>query len=498
VEARARETQAFTHSLIHRVPDNMMMTEDYLGFDATGLAALVSRREVSPQELLDAAIARTEAVNPKVNAIAARHYDEARAAIRAGLPEGAFRGVPFLLKDLNALLAGTVTSNGCRFFQDNRADHDTELVSRYKRGGMVIFGKTNTPEFGLTVSTEPRLFGPTRNPWLPTHMAGGSSGGAAAAVAAGIVPAAHASDGGGSIRIPASCCGLFGLKPTRARNPHGPDRGEGWSGASTEHVVSRSVRDSAAILDLTCGPDVGAPYFATPPAVPFLAAMGASGPVLRIGMVTRTAAGEGIDPECERAVRATARLLEGLGHRVDEISLSSVEQGFGPAFRVIIAGNIRTAIELHAARTGRQPAPDDLEKVTWAMFEAGGRASAADYARAVVAIHRVGRQFAALFQVHDLVLAPTLPKPPQPLGVFSMMAEDLDAYGRDVGFFTSFTAIVNLAGNPAASLPLHWTPDGLPVGVQLIGRYGDEASVLRVSAQLEQERPWFHRRPALL
>jgi len=471
---------------------------DYDRFDAIGLAALVSRKEVSPQQLLDAAIARTEAVNPKVNAVVARHYDEARAAIRAGLPEGPFRGVPFLLKDLNALFDGTITSNGSRFFTGNRADHDTEVVARYRRSGLVIFGKTNTPEFGLTVSTEPRLFGPTRNPWKPTHMAGGSSGGAAAAVAAGIVPAAHASDGGGSIRIPASCCGLYGLKPTRARNPHGPDRGEGWSGMSTEHVVSRSVRDSAAILDLTSGPDLGAPYFATPPAVPFLAATGASGPALSVGVVTRTAAGETIDSECERAVRETAGLLEGLGHRVEEVSLSGIEPAFGPAFRVIIAANVRAAIEFHAGRTGRQPGPDELEKVTWAMFEAGARASAADYARAVIAVHRAGRQFAALFQSHDLVLAPTLPKPPQPLGVFNMMADDLDAYGREVGYFTSFTATANLAGNPAASLPLHWTPDGLPVGVQLIGRYGDEATVLRVSAQLEQERPWFQCRPPLL
>ena len=471
--------------------------KDYDRFDAIGLAALVARKEVSPQELLDAAIARTEAVDPAINAVVGRHYDEARAAVRAGLPEGPLRGVPFLLKDLHALLDGTVTTNGCRFFSGNRADHDTELVARYKRGGLVIFGKTNTPEFGLTVSTEPRLFGPTRNPWRITHMAGGSSGGAAAAVAAGILPAAHASDGGGSIRIPASCCGLFGLKPTRGRNPHGPDRGEGWSGMSTEHVVSRSVRDSAAFLDLTHGPDVGAPYFATPPDVPFLAAMQAPQSSLRVGLVTRTSAGEAIDAECERAVRDTARMLEGLGHRVEDASLASVEQGFGPAFRVIIAANVRAAIEFHAARTGRQPGPDDLEKVTWAMFEAGARASAADYARAIVAVHRTGRQLAGMFQTHDLLLAPTLPRPPQPLGVFSMMADDLDAYGRDVGSFTSFTAIANIAGTPAVSLPLHWTADGLPVGVQLLGRYGDEATLLRVSAQLEQERPWFNRRPSL-
>jgi amidase/6-aminohexanoate-cyclic-dimer hydrolase len=469
--------------------------KEYGQFDALGLAQLVARKEVSAQELLDAAIARTEAVNPKVNAVVAKHYDEARTAIGAGLPAGAFCGVPFLLKDLNALLAGTVTTNGCRFLVDNLADHDTELVARYKRGGLVIFGKTNTPEFGLTVSTEPRLFGPTRNPWSVEHMAGGSSGGAAAAVAAGIVPAAHASDGGGSIRIPASCCGLYGLKPTRARNPHGPDRGEGWAGMSTEHVVSRSVRDSAALLDLTSGPDTGAPYFAAPPQVAFLSAMRAAGPQLRVGMVTRTPAGNAIDAQCERAVRETARLLEGCGHAVEEISLAGVEAGFGAAFRVIIAGNTRMAIDLHAARIGRQPGSDELENVTRAMFEAGAKASAADYARAVVAVHRTGRQLAALFQAYDLLLTPTLPKPPQPIGVFNMMVSDLDTYAREVAHMTSFTAIVNLAGNPAASLPLHWTPEGLPVGVQLIARYGDEATLLRTSAQLEQARPWFDRRP---
>jgi Asp-tRNA(Asn)/Glu-tRNA(Gln) amidotransferase A subunit family amidase len=470
---------------------------DYDRFDAIGLAALVARKEVSPQELLDAAIRRTEAVNPHINAVVGKHYDAARAAIHAGLPQGPLHGVPFLLKDLHALLDGTVTSNGCRFFTGNLADHDTELVARYKRAGLVIFGKTNTPEFGLTISTEPRLFGSTRNPWSLAHMAGGSSGGAAAAVAAGIVPAAHASDGGGSIRIPASCCGLFGLKPTRARNPHGPDRGEGWSGMSTEHVVSRSVRDSAAILDVTQGPDLGAPYFAPPPSVPFLAALGAAGPVLRIGLVMRTPAGEAVDAQCEQAVRETASLLDGLAHRIEETELPPPSQELRAAFRLVIAGNTRAAIELHAARIGRQPGADDLEKVTWAMFEAGGRASAADYARAVVSMHRAGRQLAALFETYDLILTPTLPRPPQPIGVFHMMVDDLDAYARDVAYFTSFTAIANMAGNPAASLPLHWTDTGLPVGVQLLGRYGDEATLLRVSAQLEQARPWFNRRPTL-
>ncbi len=471
--------------------------KDYDRYDATALAKLVRERQVSAAELLDAAIARTEAVNPRINAVVARHYDEARAAVRAGLPQGPFSGVPFLLKDLNALLAGTVTSNGCRFFADNRADHDTELVARYKRGGLNIFGKTNTPEFGLTVTTEPRLHGATRNPWNLDTMAGGSSGGAAAAVAAGILPAAHASDGGGSIRIPASCCGLFGLKPTRARNPHGPDRGEGWSGMSTEHVITRSVRDSAALLDVTCGPDVGAPYFAPPPQRPFAQEVGVAPGRLRIGWVTRTAAGESIDPECEQAVGDAAKLLEGLGHLVEPTKLAAIEEGFGPAFRVIIAGNQRMVIEAYAQKIGRSPGPDELEKITRLFFESGAQSSAADYARAVVAVHRTGRQVAKLFETFDLILTPTLPKPPQRIGTFSMMTDDPDAYGREVGYFTSFTAMVNVAGNPAVTLPLHWTPAGLPVGVQLIGRYADEATLLRVSAQLEQARPWFDRRPVI-
>ena len=471
--------------------------QDYERYDAVGLAALVAKGDVSPQALLDAAITRTEQLNPRVNAVVAKHYDAARAAIRAGLPEGPMKGVPFLLKDLHAQLAGTVTSNGCRFYADNLADHDTELVARYKRGGMVIFGKTNTPEFGLTITTEPMLFGPTRNPWNLDYMAGGSSGGAAAAVAAGIVPAAHASDGGGSIRIPASCCGLVGLKPTRGRNPHGPDRGEGWGGMSTEHVVSRSVRDSAALLDLTHGPDIGAPYFAAPPERAFRDALNAERTPLRVGLVTRTPAGEAVDPECERAVREAAALLDQLGCQVEDSSLSSIEAGFGAAFRTIIAGHIRAGIEMQAAKVGRQPASGDLERITWLFFDAGAKASAADYARAVIAVHRTGRQLGRLFEHYDLLLTPTLPKPPQKLGVYSMMTEDPDAYGRDVAYFTAFTAIVNIAGNPAISLPLHWTPGGLPVGVQLIGRYGEEGTLLRVAAQLELARPWFARRPAL-
>jgi amidase/6-aminohexanoate-cyclic-dimer hydrolase len=474
-----------------------MTPTEYERHDALGLAQLVREGQVQATELLEAAISQVERMNPRVNAVVNKLFDHGRQAIAAGLPDGPLRGVPFMLKDLYALCAGTVSSNGSRFFAGNLADHDSEMVARYKRGGLVIVGRTNTPEFGLTVTTEPRLFGPTRNPWKLDSMAGGSSGGAAAAVASGMVPAAHASDGGGSIRIPASCCGVFGLKPTRGRNPQGPDRGEGWAGMSTEHVVSRSVRDSAALLDLTCGADLGAPYFAAPPARPYLSELSAPVGPLRIGLALRTPAGETVDPECERAAREAARLCESLGHRVEEVRLEGMPEEFGAAFRVIIAGNIRAAVEAHAAKLGRQPQPGDLEGVTAAMFDAGAKASAADYARAVLTIHKTGRAVARWFESADVLLSPTLTEPPRKLGVFDMNTDDFDLYGRHVARFTAFTSCFNASGNPAMSVPLHWAPDGLPIGVQFAGRYGDEATLLRLAAQLEQARPWGGRRPAL-
>jgi len=474
------------------------MFKEYDNYDAVGLAELVRRRQVSPEELLEEAIARVEQRDSALNSVVNKLYDHARAAIRAGLPNGPLHGVPFLLKDLHALCAGAVTTNGSRFFQDNRADHDSELVTRYKKAGLVIFGKTNTPEFGLTITTEPTLFGPTRNPWNAQHTAGGSSGGSAAAVAAGLVPAAHASDGGGSIRIPASCCGLFGVKPTRGRNPHGPDRGEGWAGMSTEHAITRSVRDSAVLLDSTCGPDVGAPYFAASPLQPYSSEVGATLEPLRIALATRTPAGEKIAPECEQAVMQTARLLEEMGHRIEQTDLDFVPEELGPGFRMVIAGNTRAAIDLHAAKTGNRPGPEKFEKVTWALFEAGAKASAAEYARAVLAVHRTGRMVGRFFERHDVLLAPTLPRPPEKLGVFDMNSDDIESYRRAIALFTAFTAPFNASGNPAMSVPLHWTAEGLPVGVQFVARYGDEAALFRLAAQLEQAKPWFHRRPRLM
>ncbi len=473
------------------------MFKEYDNYDALGLAELIRSKKVSAAEVLDAAIAKVDANNGSVNAVVNTMYDHARSAL-ANVPRDAvFAGVPFMLKDLYSLCAGAVTTNGSRFFRDNLADHDTELVARYKRGGLVVMAKTNTPEFGLTITTEPVLFGPTRNPWNRELSAGGSSGGSAAAVAAGMVPAAHSSDGGGSIRIPASCCGVFGMKPTRGRNPQGPDRGEGWSGMSTEHVISRSVRDSAAMLDLTHGADVGAPYSALPPAQSFLQESATEPGRLRIAFATHTPAGEKIDVECEEAVVQTARLLESLGHYLEEAKLDYVPDALAPGFRTIIAGNVRASIDSHAMKTGATPSAELLEKITWMFFESGAQASAADYARAVLAVHQTGRLVGRFFERYDALLTPTLPKPPAKLGVFDMNTNDPDAYGRAIGLFTAFTAPFNASGNPAMSLPLHWSKDNVPIGLQIAGQYGAEGTLFRLAAQLERARPWADRRPVL-
>lgn len=472
------------------------MPTDHEPHDALAMAALVRARKVSPRELLDAALARLDAVNARLGAVCADHRHLAVASLGDVPLDGPLAGVPFLLKDLHATLAGTITGNGAAFFRDNLADHDSELVARYRRAGLVVFGKTATPEFGLTVTTEPAIGAPARNPWNLAFTAGGSSGGSAAAVAAGIVPVAHASDGGGSIRIPASCCGLFGLKPTRGRNPAGPDRGEGWSGMSTEHVVSRTVRDSAACLDATAGADVGAPYFAPPPARPFLAEVGAAPGRLRIGVVLHSQDATPLHPECERAVRAAARLAESLGHHVEEVAPRFLDDQFAGAFRTVIGGNVGAAIRRHAQRMDKAATPDDFETLTWIMAGLGEARSAADYADAVRVIHLVGRRVGAFFESHDVLLSPTLPDPPQPIGYYRMTTDTPELEGPKVARATMFTAVFNASGHPAASLPLHHTADGLPVGVQIAGRYGDEATLFRLAAQFEAAAPWAGRRPA--
>lgn len=473
------------------------MYSEYEQYDAMALAVQVARGDVSSAELLEAALARLDAVNPRINAVTQDHRELARRFVADGLPRGPMHGVPFLIKDLHATIAGTVTSNGSRFFADNLADHDTEMVARYRRAGLALFGKTNTPEFGLTVTTEPQVFGAARNPWHRTFSTGGSSGGSAAAVAAGIVPAAHASDGGGSIRIPASCCGLFGLKPTRGRNPAGPDRGDGWSGMATEHVVSRSVRDSAALLDITRGPDVGAPYFAAHPRREYLAEVGAETGRLRIGVMDATADGVPVHPEVARAVRAAAALAENAGHAVEEVAPRFADEHYADAFRTIVGGNVAMSIHRHGTRMKKPITAGSFETITWSLATQGHQNSAMEYATAVQTLQRVGRNVGAFFTEFDVLMTPTLPDPPAKLGYYRMTTDDPAAEGPKLARATMFTSVFNASGNPAASLPLHWTPEGLPVGVQIVGRYGDEATLFRLAAQFEAAQPWFRRRPAL-
>jgi Asp-tRNA(Asn)/Glu-tRNA(Gln) amidotransferase A subunit family amidase len=463
--------------------------------DGLGLAELVRRREVSPKELLDAAIARVEALNPRLNAVVTRMYDAARGTIGAGLPSGPFTGVPYLLKDIGVLYTGAVTSAGSRAFVDAVADHDSEITVRLKRAGLVIFGKTNTPEMGIATSTEPRLFGPTRNPWNLGYSAGGSSGGAAAAVAGGMLPMAHASDGGGSIRIPASCCGLFGLKPTRARNPMGPDVGEGWSGASVAHAITRSVRDSAALLDATSGPDVGDPYWAPPPAGPFLAEVGRDPGHLRIALAITPWNGKPVDPQCADAARAAARLCERLGHHVEEARPDINADALGLASRVIVSANVRNALDLRGTARGRPVTEDEVERVTWLRAQDAVAFTAADYARSILVVHRIGRAVARFFARYDILLTPTMACTPYPLGVLDMSTADLDAFYDALLRSIAFTSLFNSSGNPAMSVPLAWSHEGLPIGVQFVAPFGDEARLFRLAAQLETTQPWATRRP---
>jgi len=471
------------------------LAEEFERYDGLGLAELIRTKEVTADEVLAATLERIDARNPAINAVVTRMDDHARAAIRAGLPDGPFKGVPYLLKDLGALYTGVVTTFGSRLFADNVPDHDSEIVVRMKRAGLVIAGKSNTPEMGIAPSTEPRLFGPTRNPWSRQHSAGGSSGGAAAAVAAGMLPMAHATDGGGSIRIPASACGLFGLKPTRARNPMGPDAGEGWSGASVGHAVTWSVRDSAALLDATSGPDVGDPYWAPPPARPFLQEVGRDPGPLRIALTTTPWIEGPVDPECADAARGAANLCASLGHHIEEARPQIDEAVWAAARRIIVVASLTFALDSRAAALGRPLREDDIEPITWSRVQEARGYSAADYARAIHTVHRTGRAVARFLERYDILITPTMAKPPHPLGVISLSNPDVAAFDAAAVASVGFTALFNSSGHPAMSVPLAMSKSGLPLGVQFVARFGDEARLFRLASQLESAQPWRERRP---
>ncbi|NOT39260.1 MAG: amidase [Alphaproteobacteria bacterium] len=468
----------------------MLSFADYRKHDALSLGELMKSKQVTPEELLNTALARAREVNPKINAIVLEHEDIARKQLKDGLPQGPLAGVPYLLKDLGVQLKGTVTTGSLSLYRETVAQADTTFVERCKKAGLVIFGKTHSPELGLSPSSESRMFGATRNPWNLEHIAGGSSGGAAAAVAAGIIPTAHATDGGGSIRIPASCCGLFGLKPTRARTPMGPKRGEGWGGASVGHVVSRSVRDSAALLDATHGPAPGDPYPAPPPARTFLDETKMAPGRLRIALWTKPAIPADVHPDALAAVHDAAKLCESLGHIVEEAAPSINGMDTMAAQGVVINANVAFTVDEAAEALGRKARAEDVERATWFRVENARKTDSSAYARAMNTLHALGRTVATFMENYDVILQPTCAAPPLKVGVLDMGRTDLGEMFKDMISFIPYTGIYNLTGQPSTNIPLHWNAAGVPIGTMFTARYGDEATLFRLAAQLEQARPW--------
>ncbi len=486
-----------------------LVTDDLAFLDAVAQADLVRRGELSPQELVDAAITRVEKVNAELNAVIHPRFDVARSEASGALPDGPFRGVPMVIKDLDAMSAGDPLHFGNRALQaaGRRGDHDTWLVSRLRQAGFVIIGKTNTPEFGLMPTTEPEAYGPTRNPWNTDHGTGGSSGGSAAAVASGMVPVGHAGDGGGSIRIPASACGLFGLKPTRGRVSLGPDAGEAWAGMVVRHVVTHSVRDSAAILDVLAGPMPGDPYYASPPARPFALEVGVTPRRLRIGLrTTAPAAMAATDPECESAARDAAELLSSLGHEVVEASPAALDDdSLMVNFTTVLTTGVVHDVREAGRAIGRDLTADDMEALTWAYYEAGLQNSAIQYLESLNAAHAWSRRVATWWspvdaggEGFDLLLTPTMAEPPPVIGDVVSTTEDPWHGMARATAFACYTAPFNVTGQPAMSVPLTWEASrNLPIGVQLVAPYACEDLLVRVAAQLEAARPWAGRRPAV-
>ena len=450
-----------------------------------GLADAIRRKEVSEAEVLEATMARIDERNPEMNAITTLVEPEPAA-------DGRLRGVPFAVKDLHFAMRGTVATHGSRYFADAPADdHDAEVVRRYRAAGLVLVGRTSSPELGLSTTTEPALFGPCANPLDPARSAGGSSGGAASAVASGMLTAAHASDGGGSIRIPASACGLFGLKPSRGRVSFGPDAGENWSGYSTTHVVSRTVRDSAVLLDVVSGLAPGDPYVAPAPDQTFEAALAAPPPPLRIAVWDGSADGIQIDATARGALDAAVARCEELGHHLEEADLP-IRRGMGGPQGVITSSNIAAMLMRHQAQCGRPPGADDLEPVAASLAARGAQISGPEYAQAVLDTHLMGRRMGQYHESGiDLVLTPTLARVPPPLGELAAAADGVAEWGARQGAYSPFCAMANATGQPAMSVPLHWDDRGLTVGSHFIAPYGAEALLLKLAAQLEQARPFW-------
>ena len=473
---------------------------EYAQLDGIALADLVRRKEVTPSELLNAAIARAAAVDPKINAIAELIEDSARKSIQDGLPDGPFRGVPFLLKDLSFAIRDAASSYGCALFQGRKSKTDSTAVARYRQAGLVFFGTTRVPELGLLPTTESTAGGITRNPFKLDRTAGGSSGGSAAAVAAGIAPMASASDGGGSIRIPASCCGVFGLKPTRARVPLGPKKFEAWGGLATLHAVTRSVRDSAALLDVVSGPELGDSYHAPRHEGSFREEVQRDPGKLRIAWVTTMPPATFVHPDCSRAVTEAAKQCESLGHDVEDCTddfagrfeLEKLRRSHG----ISVLVSVRRTVLARLKELDRNLREDDLEPVTRYYFDYAAKYTATEIEEARSTYFRAARAMGRFQKKYDVVMTPTLALPPIEHGRITLTGWAQDVLDGILEF-NPCSAMANWTGQPAMSVPLHQTADGLPIGVQFLGRFGDEATLLRLAGQLEQAYPWKDRQPRL-
>ena len=474
-----------------------MAFAEYGDYDALGLAGLVRKKDITPRELVDEAIARAERLNPKLNAIIFKAFDQARDAAMTKPTDGLFAGVPTLLKDMRAGAVGMPTRTGSRLCPPMLADHDSTLVARFKAAGMIPLGKTNVPEFGILPTTESKLYGPAHNPWNLAHSTGGSSGGSAASVAARIVPIAHATDGGGSIRIPASCCGLVGLKVSRGRVTQGPDASDSTSGLSVDHVVSRSVRDTAATLDIDSAPDYGDPYFAPAAEGSYLEALSRKSRRLRIAVSFARLNGTPHDPEVTDAVRKTAKLCEDLGHIVEEATPPVDSAQTTPAFMTLWAANAALGVGMLSRMTGIAPSLDVVEGLTFSLYETGLKVSAVELMSAQQTLFRAARIMAKFHETHDAWLCATLDRPPLKLGMIDVDERDLRKAFTPIIDYVPFTAIQNATGQPAINLPLHWSKAGLPLGVQFVARNGGETMLLQLAAELEQAQPWISNKPAL-
>jgi len=480
-----------------------MRFEEYVGYDGLGLAALVRAGEVTADELLGVALDRVAATDEAIAAVVHVQEVVARNAIAGGLPDGPFTGVPFLLKDLGGEAIDFPTSMGSRLYEGYRYSYDSELFVRLRATGLGTFARATSPEFGIGATTEATVYGrPTRNPWNRDHVAGGSSGGSAAAVAAGVVPMAHGSDGGGSVRIPASSCGLFGVKPTRAMLPDGPAAGEGWAGMAIEGFLTRSVRDTAALLDATAGPDVGAPYYAPAIAGTFMEAITRPPRPLRIAVSTRSFTGEEIHPDCVAAVHHAVALCESLGHHTIPAEPTIDIRHFASAWANIVACGTQLTVRSRIASLGRPLANDDLERVTHLACDLGATLSGADYIEAIDGVHAVGREMARWLGGYDVLLTATLAEPPARIGCMASDRTDgwvdfLDYRLNYVLPYSPFTALANGTGQPAMSVPQWWNAGELPVGTHFMAKAGDDLMLLQLAAQLEQAHPWFHKRPPL-